>query len=110
MARAPGGLALISWSGSLFEYLMPSLVMRAPAGSLLEQTNRRMTKSLLWRAFFYRDRWAIAHAETLAAWLAAGCGGRRERAKVRKRLAGILARLEETGVPVAVAPVERLRG
>ena len=32
------GSALISWSGSMFEYLMPSLVMRAPAGSLLEQT------------------------------------------------------------------------
>ena len=25
-----GGSALISWSGSMFEYLMPSLVMRAP--------------------------------------------------------------------------------
>ena len=35
-----GGSALISWSGSMFEYLMPSLVMRAPLGSLLEQTNR----------------------------------------------------------------------
>ncbi len=34
------GSALISWSGSMFEYLMPSLVMRAPAGSLLEQTSR----------------------------------------------------------------------
>src|SRR3546814_10738439 len=32
--------ALISWSGSMFEYLMPSLVMRAPAGSLLEQSSR----------------------------------------------------------------------
>ena len=32
--------ALVSWSGSMFEYLMPSLVMRAPTGSLLEQTNR----------------------------------------------------------------------
>jgi len=32
--------ALLSWSGSMFEYLMPSLVLRAPAGSLLEQTNR----------------------------------------------------------------------
>ncbi len=30
------GAALISWSGSMFEYLMPSLVMRAPAGSLVE--------------------------------------------------------------------------
>lgn len=33
------GSALISWSGSMFEYLMPSLVMRAPKGSLLEQTS-----------------------------------------------------------------------
>ena len=35
-----GGSALISWSGSMFEYLMPSLVMRAPAGSLLSETSR----------------------------------------------------------------------
>ncbi|MEO8936738.1 MAG: glucoamylase family protein [Burkholderiaceae bacterium] len=35
-----GGSALVSWSGSMFEYLMPSLVMRAPFGSLLDQTNR----------------------------------------------------------------------
>ena len=35
-----GASALISWSGSMFEYLMPSLIMRAPFGSLLEQTNR----------------------------------------------------------------------
>jgi cyclic beta-1,2-glucan synthetase len=34
------GSVLISWSGSMFEYLMPALVMRAPAGSMLEQTNR----------------------------------------------------------------------
>lgn len=38
------GAALISWSGSMFEYLMPSLVMRAPAGSLLEQTSRLVVR------------------------------------------------------------------
>ncbi len=38
------GAALISWSGSMFEYLMPSLVMRAPAGSLLGQTNRLIVR------------------------------------------------------------------
>src|SRR3990172_10992970 len=32
------GSALVSWSGSMFEYLMPALVMRSPPGSLLEQT------------------------------------------------------------------------
>ncbi|HZX53181.1 MAG TPA: glucoamylase family protein, partial [Ilumatobacteraceae bacterium] len=34
------GSALISWSGSMFEYLMPALVMHAPENSLLERTNR----------------------------------------------------------------------
>src|SRR5262249_42614839 len=38
MARVGRGSALVSWSGSMFEYLMPALVMRSPAGSLLEQT------------------------------------------------------------------------
>ena len=38
------GAALISWSGSMFEYLMPSLVMRAPAGSLLEATSRLIVR------------------------------------------------------------------
>ena len=38
------GAALISWSGSMFEYLMPSLVMRAPAGSLLDQTSRLIVR------------------------------------------------------------------
>ncbi len=35
-----GRAALISWSGSMFEYLMPTLIMRAPAGSLLDETTR----------------------------------------------------------------------
>jgi cyclic beta-1,2-glucan synthetase len=32
------GSALVSWSGSMFEYLMPALVMRSPSGSLLAHT------------------------------------------------------------------------
>ena len=38
------GAALISWSGSMFEYLMPSLVMRAPAESLIERTSRLVVR------------------------------------------------------------------
>ncbi len=34
------GSALLSWSGSMFEYLMPDLVLDAPSGSLLEHSNR----------------------------------------------------------------------
>jgi cyclic beta-1,2-glucan synthetase len=32
------GSALVSWSGSMFEYLMPALLMKSPEGSLLSQT------------------------------------------------------------------------
>jgi len=58
-----GGSGLISWSGSMFEYLMPSLVMRAPAGSLLEQTNRLVVR----RQEEYGDKlgvpWGMSESE-----------------------------------------------
>lgn len=38
LTRVGRGSALISWSGSMFEYLMPSLVMRTPEGSMMKQT------------------------------------------------------------------------
>ncbi|CAN5250959.1 glucoamylase family protein [soil metagenome] len=38
------GAALISWSGSMFEYLMPSLVMRAPQGGILDQTAKLVVR------------------------------------------------------------------
>jgi cyclic beta-1,2-glucan synthetase len=44
VAPVAHGAALVSWSGSMFEYLMPSLVMRAPAGSLVEQTSRLIVR------------------------------------------------------------------
>jgi cyclic beta-1,2-glucan synthetase len=42
--RAAGGTVLLSWSGSMFEYLMPSLVMFTPRYSLLDQTCRLIVK------------------------------------------------------------------
>jgi cyclic beta-1,2-glucan synthetase len=38
LTRASGDTALVSWSGSMFEYLMPSLVMRVFPLTLLDQT------------------------------------------------------------------------
>jgi len=38
------GSALISWSGSMFEYLMPALVMRSPSGSMLSQTYQQVVR------------------------------------------------------------------
>jgi cyclic beta-1,2-glucan synthetase len=38
------GSALVSWSGSMFEYLMPVLVMREPEGSVLGETSRLIVR------------------------------------------------------------------
>jgi cyclic beta-1,2-glucan synthetase len=56
------GAALISWSGSMFEYLMPSLVMRAPAGSLLEQTNRLIVRRQIAYAAKLGLPWGISES------------------------------------------------
>ena len=58
---AHGG-ALISWSGSMFEYLMPSLIMRAPAGSLLDQTNRLVVRRQIDYAADLRVPWGISES------------------------------------------------
>ena len=36
--------ALLSWSGSMFEYLMPLLVMQSPPGSLLQESYRAVVR------------------------------------------------------------------
>jgi cyclic beta-1,2-glucan synthetase len=38
------GSALVSWSGSMFEYLMPGLIMREPDGSVLGDTSRLIVR------------------------------------------------------------------
>lgn len=42
LVNVGNGTALVSWSGSMFEYLMPSLVMKSPEDSLLDETCRRV--------------------------------------------------------------------
>jgi len=41
---AGSGSVLLSWSGSMFEYLMPFLVMEAPVGSLLDHAQRHAVR------------------------------------------------------------------
>jgi cyclic beta-1,2-glucan synthetase len=56
------GAALVSWSGSMFEYLMPSLVMRTPAGSLLDQTNRLIVQRQVSYAAGLGIPWGISES------------------------------------------------
>ena len=70
VTRTTKGSVLLSWSGSMFEYLMPSLVAYTPRYSLLDQTCRLVVQSQIeygeqrsvpWgvseSAFNGRDRW-----------------------------------------------------
>ncbi len=45
MARAGKSAALISWSGTMFEYLMPLILLRAPADSLIGRTERAVVRA-----------------------------------------------------------------
>ncbi|MBE0609481.1 MAG: glycosyl transferase [Dehalococcoidia bacterium] len=56
------GAALISWSGSMFEYLMPSLVMRAPTDSLIEGTNRLIVRRQIEYAATLGLPWGISES------------------------------------------------
>ena len=56
------GSALISWSGSMFEYLMPPLVMRAPAGSLLDQTDRFVVRRQIEYGAKNRLPWGVSES------------------------------------------------
>ena len=57
-----GGSALISWSGSMFEYLMPLLVMGEPAGSLLENTTRLVVRRQMEYGRELRVPWGISES------------------------------------------------
>jgi len=70
LTRTSNGAVLLSWSGSMFEYLMPALVTYTPCYSMLDQTCRLAVQSQIeygeergvpWgvseSAFNGRDRW-----------------------------------------------------
>ncbi|MCL7997188.1 protein ndvB [Brucella sp. 21LCYQ03] len=54
--------ALLSWSGSMFEYLMPPLVMSEPLGSLLDQTNKLVVQRQIDYATSRGLPWGISEA------------------------------------------------
>ena len=56
------GAALVSWSGSMFEYLMPALVMQAPPGSLLQQTYRLVVQRQIGYGAEHGIPWGISES------------------------------------------------
>ena len=56
------GAVLISWSGSMFEYLMPALVMRSPAHSLLDQTCRLVVRRQIQYGAERKVPWGVSES------------------------------------------------
>lgn len=54
--------ALMSWSGSMFEYLMPPLVMKEPQGGILNQTSHLIIKRQMQYGRQKRIPWGISEA------------------------------------------------
>ena len=54
--------ALMSWSGSMFEYLMPPLVMKEPQGGILNQTSHLIIKRQIQYGRQKRIPWGISEA------------------------------------------------
>ncbi|HEY0957804.1 MAG TPA: glucoamylase family protein [Novosphingobium sp.] len=57
-----GGSALLSWSGSMFEYLMPALIMRAPSESIIGRTNRAIIRKQIEYAKALAMPWGISES------------------------------------------------
>lgn len=56
------GRALVSWSGTMFEYLMPLLVMRTFTGTLLDQTYRAVVERQIEYGDLTKTPWGISEA------------------------------------------------
>ncbi|MGD9916235.1 MAG: glucoamylase family protein, partial [Rhizobiaceae bacterium] len=54
--------ALVSWAGSMFEYLMPPLVMKEPQGGILNQTSRLIVRKQISYGRGKRIPWGISEA------------------------------------------------
>jgi cyclic beta-1,2-glucan synthetase len=62
MTSAAGPPALLSWGGTMFEYLMPSLLMRSREGTLLHQTSEHVVTSQIRYGEERKAPWGISES------------------------------------------------
>jgi len=70
MTRLDGSFALLSWGGTMFEYLMPSLMMESQQGTLLARSNAAAVDAQIAYAGRNGEPWGIS--ESAYAWVDAG--------------------------------------
>ncbi|WP_147675760.1 glycoside hydrolase family 94 protein [Xanthomonas massiliensis] len=62
LTEVAGEATLLSWSGSMFEYLMPQLVMPAYADTLLEQTSRHAVNAQIAHGARHGVPWGVSES------------------------------------------------
>ena len=62
LANTPGGKALVSWSGTMFEYLMPFLVMKDFPTTILGRTGRAIVEAQIHYAKRQSVPWGISES------------------------------------------------
>ncbi|HKP14410.1 MAG TPA: glucoamylase family protein, partial [Gemmatimonadaceae bacterium] len=62
LTHAAGETALVSWSGSMFEYLMPALVMRAFPQTVIDQTYRAAMRRHVAYASSFDVPWGVSES------------------------------------------------
>ncbi|MCJ7736734.1 MAG: cyclic beta 1-2 glucan synthetase, partial [Anaerolineae bacterium] len=62
ITRVNGVRALLSWSGTMFEYLMPALLMRSSPGTLIAQTNQAVVTEQINYAMRRGTPWGISES------------------------------------------------
>ncbi len=62
LSESAGGKALLSWSGTMFEYIMPLLVMKDFPGTLLSETYKSVVRAQQVYARRYSVPWGISES------------------------------------------------
>jgi cyclic beta-1,2-glucan synthetase len=62
MTKLAGAPGLLSWGGTMFEYLMPTLLMRSGAGTLLARTEEAVIDAQIAYARRRREPWGISES------------------------------------------------
>jgi cyclic beta-1,2-glucan synthetase len=62
MTTVAGAPALLSWGGTMFEYLMPNLLMRSQEGTLLARTSQLAVDAQIAYGKLHDDPWGISES------------------------------------------------
>jgi cyclic beta-1,2-glucan synthetase len=62
LTRVAGAPALLSWGGTMFEYLMPGLLMRSQEGTLLAQTSALAVEAQIAYAKHTKAPWGVSES------------------------------------------------